>query len=723
MLRFRRLLVLAAFLALAPGSAAQSVRPGMGSLPYDGGVTFRVWAPNARGVSVAGTFNGFSATATPLASEGASGLWSADVPGAAVGDAYRYVLRTPRGVENRRDPRSRVVTSSDPETGLSLIYDPAAYGWEPSPFRRPALEDLVIYELHVGTFNDDAPGGASGTFYDAIARLDHLAGLGVTAIEVLPVTESVEFGGYRSGYAPSDVFAVENGRYGGPDAFKAFVEACHQRGIAVILDVVYNHWGPWDLATYRFDGWTDRWPGGVYFYDADRIDSPWGPRPNYSLPEVRRFIYDNLRMWVEEYRVDGFRWDATAGITNTGTGTNAALPDGWRLLREANALMDRYDPGLFNVAEDFRNLETLTRPVGEGGGGFDSQWHFFAAHLRSELVKEDDRDRSMSFVAYALRHQYNGDPRQRVIYTESHNEPCCGNHRLTVEIDRDDPYSWTARKRSTLGAALLFTSPGIPMLWQGQELLDPMPFDGRRPMRWDGLEEHPGIVRLYRDLIRLRLDRDGHTAGLRGPNQAVYLVDDARKVIALHRWDTGGPGDDVVVVANFSGRAITDAPLGLPRPGRWHVRFNSDDPRYSPDYGGVGGIAVVAEGPGLHGMAQSARVSVGPYSALILSQSPPSTAAEGGAPAAPAAFRLTPAHPNPFRTETRLTLEVAVPQHVRVEVFDATGRRVARLHDGPLEAERTHPFTLEAGDLPVGLYLIRATGEAFSATETVVLLR
>ncbi|HLT45997.1 MAG TPA: alpha-amylase family glycosyl hydrolase, partial [Rubricoccaceae bacterium] len=696
---------------------AQSTRPGMGSVPYEGGVTFRVWAPHAEQVGVAGAFNGYDPAASPLAPEG-DGLWSADVPGAAVGDDYRYVIRGPSGLVTRRDPHSRVVTSSHYENGRSLVYDPDAYAWGDAGFSPPALEDLVVYEMHVGTYHD-APGGGPGTFWDAIERLDHLADLGVTAVEVLPVTERPEF--VPSDYGPSDLFAVENGAYGGPDAFKAFVEACHARGIAVILDVVYNHWGPWDLATHRFDGWhTPEWPGGIYFYDAERIDSPWGPRPNYGREEVRRYILDNLRMWVEEYHVDGFRWDATHSIYTTGGGDPVPLPDGWSLMQEANDALRADYPGLVAIAEDLTNEAALTRPTADGGAGFDAQWHYFAAHLRSELRKRRDDRRSMPFVAQALEHTYNGDFRQRVIYTESHNEPCCGGRRLTVEIDEDDPYGWAARKRSTLGAALLFTSPGIPMLWQGQELLDPTPFDGRTPMRWRGYAEHPGIVALYRDLIRLRLGGDGTTRGLRGAGQDVYVVDDARKVIAVHRWDAGGPGDDVVVVANFSGDALVDAPLGLPRPGRWLVRFNSDDPAYSPDFGGVGGDEVEADGPPAHGMAQSGRLSVGPYSALIFSQAV-TTATEPDA--LPGGFALSAPSPNPFRIEARFSLSVAAPQHVRVEAFDATGRRVALLHDGPLAAGHPHEIALEAGALPAGVYLVRATGEAFVATRTAVLMR
>src|SRR5690606_35658466 len=129
------------------------------------------------------------------------------------------------------------------------------------------------------TFNDPNPDGC-GTFADAIARLDHVAALGATAVEVLPVCEFL--GQYSGGYDPADLFAVENRGYGGPDGFKAFVEECHARDLAVIVDVVYNHWGPWDLTTYRFDGWwSSNFPGGIYFYDAARIDSPWGPRPDY----------------------------------------------------------------------------------------------------------------------------------------------------------------------------------------------------------------------------------------------------------------------------------------------------------------------------------------------------------------------------------------------------------------------------------------------------------
>ncbi len=612
----RRLLLTVLCLALAMTACAQSQRTGMGTTLYPGGAAFRVWAPNADAVHVAGSFNGWSPTAHPLVRE-AGGLWSADVEGAAVGDRYRYVIRSGEVEVTRRDPYSRLVTDSDYANGLSIIYDPKAYRWQSS---RPApvpRTDLVIYEMQIGTFNDTNPDGP-GTFDSAIERLDHIVDLGVNAIEILPVNEYI--GRYSGGYNPADPFAVENIGLGGPDAMKRFVDACHQRGLHVILDVVYNHWGPWDLATHQFDGWfSDEYPGGIYLHDAERINSPWGPRPNYSEPMVRRYLLENLKMWVEEYRVSGFRFDSTSNIYNTNSGRGLHLPDGARFLRDANRLLHAAWPGLITIAEDLITGEIITEPLPDGGG-FDAQWHFLFAHLRPVVSARADSQRDMNFLAYAIRHEYNGDPWQRIVYSESHNEPCCGNERLTVEIDPDDPFSWAARKRSTLAAAIALTTPGIPMLWQGQEFLDPGIFDPRTPLDWSLADEHAGIVALYRDLITLRRNRTGTTAGLTGTYQNVYHINNLSKVIAIHRRDLGGPGDDVIILANFSGQTFDGYLLGLPEEGQWLTRLNSDAMMYSPDYTGVGSEVVTADGPALHGMPTSGLVTIAPYSVLILSQ-------------------------------------------------------------------------------------------------------
>ncbi len=167
------------------------------------------------------------------------------------------------------------------------------------------------------------------------------------------------------------------------------------------------------------------------------------------------------------------------------------------------------------------------------------------------MITPQDEQRSLAAIRDALCYRYNDDAFDRVIYSESHDEVANGKARVPQEINPKDPKGWYARKRSTLAAAMVFTAPGIPMLFQGQEFLEGEWFRDTVPLDWDQRDEFHGIVRLYRDLIRLRLNRDGFTRGLCGQFTQVYHLHDERKVIAFHRWDKGGPADDVVVVANF----------------------------------------------------------------------------------------------------------------------------------------------------------------------------
>src|SRR5690606_29782352 len=253
--------------------------------------------------------------------------------------------------------------------------------------------ELVIYELHTGTFHDgDADGSAPGTFHDAIAKLDHLKKLGINCIEVMP---SAEFAGdYSWGYNPAHPFAVEQA-YGGPDALKEFVKQAHRAGIAVVMDVVYNHFGPSDLDLWRFDGWGEGDKGGIYFYNDDRSTTPWGDtRPDYGREEVRAFIHDNVRYWLEECNLDGLRWDATAYIRNRlGNDSDPVndIEDGWRLMQRINRDTDERQPWKIHIAEDLRANSWITRPADEGGAGFDAQWDGEFVHpVRRALIALTD---------------------------------------------------------------------------------------------------------------------------------------------------------------------------------------------------------------------------------------------------------------------------------------------------------------------------------------------
>ena len=608
------------YAAVAPkpgrGAYRAEVHPGMGAIPHAAGVAFRVWAPHADAVAVTGTFNGWDPAAHPLVRENPEGYWYGDVPAAKVGDEYRFHITSPYGAFSRIDPYAREVTNS---VGNGVVQDPG-FDWGDDFFPAPNWNELVIYELHVGTFNDATPDeDKPATFDDVVRRFDHLRRLGVNAIQVMPVAE---FPGDRSwGYNPSHLFAVESA-YGGPKGFKTFVKKAHQSGFAVILDVVYNHFGPGDLDLWRFDGWGENDRGGIYFYNDWRAETPWGhTRPDYGRPEVRQFIRDNAVMWVEDFHVDGLRMDMTLYIRSVRADGEPNLPDGWSLVQWLNREMREKFPGKITIAEDLQDNDWLTKSADEGGAGYSAQWDARFVHpVREAVITPDDANRSMNALRDAIEFRYNDDAFQRVVFTESHDEVANGKARVPQEIDGNDPTGYWAQKRSTLGAALVFTAPGIPMLFQGQEFLEGEWFRDTVPVHWDQQEEFRGLVRLYRDLIRLRLNKVGRSRGLTGQHVNVTHVNDDMNVLVFHRWMDGGPGDDVVVVANFHRHSREDYEIGFPAAGAWQLLLNSDWTGYSEQFTGHPNGDVVAEPGEYDGLPAKATIGIGPYSVLIYSQ-------------------------------------------------------------------------------------------------------
>lgn len=585
---------------------------GMGAVVHPYGVSFRVWAPAAESVSVIGDFNGWNAGIHRMRPEG-DGQWYCNVQGARPGQQYKFLIESNGRQFGRIDPYARQVTSS---VGNAVIADPH-FDWSNDHFMLPSLNKLVIYELHIGTFGRTNHGPA--TFDDAISQLDHLQSLGINCVEVMPIAEFA--GDYSWGYNPAHIFAVESA-YGGPRAFKRFVKACHQRGIGVILDVVYNHFGPSDLDLWCFDGWSENGKGGIYFYNDHRSQTPWGDtRPDYGRPQVRRFIRDNAIMWLEEYNVDGLRYDATLYMRTTDGPGSAPLEDGWKLFQGINAEIRQRFPNKLIIAEDLQDEAALTRNVSHGGAGFHTQWCSHFVHPVRDAVKASHDDaRSMRAVASGITNCLNGDAFQRVIYSESHDEVANGKQRVPSEIQPHDPGDWYARKRSTLAAALVFTSPGIPMIFQGQEFLEQGWFADTTPLRWELKNHFPGVERLYRDLIALRRNLDGQTAGLCGQGCVMSRVDEARKIIAFQRFLEHGSGDDVMVIANFSSQTYHNIRIGFPNAGRWQLRLNTDWQRYGSDYAALPQCDVTAHWIGWDAMPASGEITLPPYSVLVLSQ-------------------------------------------------------------------------------------------------------
>ncbi len=591
----------------------------MGALPHNGGMTFRVWAPHATAVAVVGTFNDWDAARHPLArdADGAAETWSTEVADARPGDEYRFVLQTPAGERNRIDPRARRLTNS---VGNAIAYDPAAFAWGDAEFHQPPWNDLVIYELHVGTFSEGAH-GRPGTLDGVRRRLPYLRELGVGAIQLMP---PFEFAGDRSwGYNTAYPFAVES-TYGAPDDLKALVRDAHAAGIAVILDVVYNHLGPSDLDIWQFDGWSQDGKGGIYFYEDGRSTTPWGDtRPDYGRGEVRAFLRDSAIQWLDEFRVDGLRWDATAWISSiSGAGHHGPdrIDDGWRFMAAVNAEIVERFPGRLTIAEDLRADVDVVSPPADGGAGFGSQWDGgFVHHVRAALIASDDAQRDIASVASVIEGEA-GEGFRRVIYTESHDEDANGSARVPEEIWPGYADSWASKKRATLGSAIVLTSPGIPMLFQGQEVVEGSWFDDEDGLDWTLRHRHAGLLRLHRDLIALRRNTADVSRGLRGEHVQVHHVNEDARVLGWHRWLEGGPRDDVIVLASFSANAYPDYHVGVPRAGRWRVRFNSDWDGYDPEFETIDSLDADSEPTEHDGMAQRIAVGLGPYSVVILSQ-------------------------------------------------------------------------------------------------------
>lgn len=590
---------------------------GKGSTPYEDGCRFAVWAPNADDVFVVGAFNNWDKTANRM-SKNEKGWWSVDVPGAGPGDEYQYRIINAGNEYLRVDPYARQVTNS---VGNAIITRVDPIGKEET-FNPPALNEMVIYELHIGTFGKQGKEPGSGDLEGAIDRLAYLKELGINAVEIMPLAEFA--GGYSWGYNPSNIFAVESD-YGSSHTFSEFVSEAHRLGIAVIVDVVYNHFGPGDLDLWQFDGWSENDKGGIYFYNDWCSTTPWGEtRPDYGREEVREYIRDNALMWLQEYGVDGLRWDMTAYIRNVHGSNNDSesdLPDGWSLMRWVNKEIREYNPQAVTIAEDLQDNSYLTRGQEDGGAGFSTQWAAPFVHaVRTALIESEDAHRDMDAVRNAILHRYHLNAFERVIYTESHDEVSNGKARIPEEVDPGKASSWAAKKKSTLGAVLVFTAPGIPMIFQGQEFLEDDWFHDQDPIDWTKKDRFAGIHQLYKDLINLRLNRGGRTKGLTGQEVDVYHVDQDNKIIAWHRWESGGPSDSVVVVANFSANPYEDYLIDLPASGEWIVRLNSDGKNYDKDFGDFGNHTIQAKAMEKGGLPAQAKVVVAPYSALIISQ-------------------------------------------------------------------------------------------------------
>ncbi len=594
------------------------------SVEADGSVRFSVWAPAASRVAVCLTGPG-ALVEHPLTPDPAgTGLHSARVAGIGPGTDYLFRLDDAR---DRPDPVSRHQPHG--VHGASRVVAPHAFRWTDGDWRGCG-PDPVLYELHVGTFTP------AGTFDGVAERLPYLRDLGVTAIELMPVAEFP--GGRNWGYDGVFPYAPQS-TYGGPEGLRRLVDAAHAHGIAVVLDVVYNHLGPEGNYLPEF---------GPYF--TDRYRTPWGAALNFDGPdsdEVRQYVIDNARYWVSEFHLDGLRLDATHQMFDLGA--RHVLEE---LASATHAVAASLGRRVLVMGESDLNSPRFVLGADRGGFGFDAQWsddfhHAIHAALTGERggyyadfgtvepVAKALRDGFVLDGAYSTfrRRRHGGSgaglaPEQFVVFIQNHDQ--VGNRATGDRLD--SLVSFGARKTA---AALLLLSPYSPLLFMGEEYGETRPFlyfvshedpglieavrSGRRreftAFGWPGEVPDPAAagtfeasrlswradgraaqyLALYRDLIALRRAR-GRPPGARGQVGG----DPAAGWVSLQfpEW---------MAVFNLAG---LEASVGLPTgPGPWTVTWTTEDPRY----GGTG------SGPGA-GAPVAGAIRLPAFSALVLRQ-------------------------------------------------------------------------------------------------------
>ncbi|MEO8253130.1 MAG: alpha-amylase family glycosyl hydrolase [Flavobacterium sp.] len=552
---------------------------GMGAIASEHGTTFRVWAPNADKVFVTGTFNNWDHSQNELTLE-ENGYWSISVSEAKTGDEYKYIIHNGDLILERNDPYAKEMTNSN---GNSIITN-LDFKWEDQDFKMKSWNNLVIYELHVGTFyRKDLDNVA--TFDSIIEKIPYLKKLGINCVEVLPIAEFA--GGISWGYNPSYPFAIERD-YGGAEAFARMVNAFHKEDIAVILDVVYNHFGPSDMDLWQFDGWSENDKGGIYFYNDHRSVTPWGDsRPDYGREEVRRYIRDNAMMWIEDYHCDGLRMDATSYIRyeGGGLGYDSELPEGNLLMRDINNEIKTKYPEKLTIAEDLKGQNSVTLDSEFGGIGYGSQWDMNFVHpVRKFLIEQGDEYRDLQALVDAILFKYNNDVFERIIYTESHDEVANGKARVPEEIEPGNADSFFGKKRALLGLAITLTSPGIPMLFQGQEFIEDEYFKDSEALDWNQQKKHVGITRMVSDLIKIRTEQKNESEGLKGQHTKVIHFDNENKILAYARSTNEDFANSTIVLLNLSNQSFENFAFGVPYAKEYHLVFNSDWKGYDEEF-------------------------------------------------------------------------------------------------------------------------------------------
>ncbi|WP_405489807.1 1,4-alpha-glucan branching protein GlgB [Nocardia sp. NBC_00511] len=582
------------------------------------GTSFAVWAPNARGVTVIGDFDGWSGNTAPMRKLGGSGVWELFVPGLGPGDKYKYRVHGADGrVVDHADPMA-FATETPPATA-SVITE-SSFAWNDDHWLRerartdPNRAPVSVYEVHLGSWR---PGLGYRELADQLA--EYVAALGFTHVELLPVAEH-PFGG-SWGYQVTSYYAP-TARFGSPDDFRYLVDHLHRKGIGVILDWVPAHFPRDEWALARFDG------TALYEHADPRRGEQldWGTYVfNFGRHEVRNFLVANALYWLEEFHLDGLRVDAVASMLYL----DYSRPD-WEpnihggrenleavaFLQEMNATVHKQHPGVLTVAEESTTWPGVTRGTEVGGLGFTMKWNMGWMHDTLGYLAHDPVHRSWHHneITFSLTYAWS----ENYLLPISHDEVVHGKGTLWTRMPGDD-YTKASGVRALL--AYMWAHPGKQLLFMGQEFGQFREWDHDRGLDWHELENplHQGIQTLVADLNKNYAALPALWSQDTSPGGYAWIDADDRDNNVLSFLRYGSDGSLIVCVHNFSGRRLDGYRIGLPEPadGCWEEILNTD----AIAYGGSGitnAGAVQVDSEPWHGRPVSTALSLPPHSALWL---------------------------------------------------------------------------------------------------------
>jgi len=587
------------------------------------GVLFAVWAPNARRVSVVGDFNAWDGRRHPMRSRGSSGVWEIFVPHAAAGDRYKFEIVDAHGrvLPLKCDPMARAAQLR-PETASVVAALPAP---RPLPPARAAANSrhapISIYEVHLGSWRRH-PDGRFHSWDDLAAALPaYAADLGFTHLELLPVTEHPFDGSW--GYQTLGLFAPTS-RFGPPEGFQRFVDACHAAGLGVLVDWVPAHFPSDAHGLAQFDG------SALYEYADPRegFHRDWNTLIyNFGRHEVRNFLVGSALYWIERCGVDGLRVDAVASMLyrdySREPGEWVPNAHGGRENLEAIALMKRCNevigtecPGAFTVAEESTAFPGVSAPPYAGGLGFHFKWNMGWMHDTLQYMATDPVHRKWQHdkMSFGLVYGFS----ENFVLPLSHDEVVHGKGSILGRMPGDE---WQAFANLRAYYGFMWGHPGKKLLFMGQEFAQRSEWNHDVELPWGllGDARHAGVQALIRDLNRLyRAQPALHRLDCESSGFEWIAVQEAEQ--SVYAWarrdDAGGVA---LVVCNFTPVPREGYRLGVPEGvAAWREALNTDSAWYGGSNLGNGSASLRTEGIGAHGRGQSLLLTLPPLATVVL---------------------------------------------------------------------------------------------------------